>query len=64
MMTHQTAPAYDVFAELARLEGLASGASCRWPRRTWRSQVPNVRVFLGLPLGVALLWLVLQQVRH
>ena len=60
MMTHQAAPAYDVFAELARLEGLASGALCRWPRRTWRAHVLTAPVLFGFVLGVALLWTFLQ----
>ncbi len=63
-MTHEAAPAYDVFAELARLERLASGAFCRWPRRTWRSHVPTAPVFLGLPVGMAMLWIVLQHVMN
>jgi hypothetical protein len=59
-MTDQTALAYDVFAELARLEGLASGAFCQWPRRTWRSHILTSHLILGLPVGMALLWIVVQ----
>ena len=60
MMTHQVARAYDVFAELARLEGLASGPFCRWPRRTWRSRVLTAPVLFGFLVGLTLLWIVLQ----
>jgi hypothetical protein len=63
MITHEAARAYDVFAELARLEALASGAFCRWPRRSWRSHVMTAHVFLGLPVDVALLWIILQHMQ-
>jgi hypothetical protein len=58
MMTHEAPPAYDVFVELGRLQLLATGAFCRWPRNTWRSQFPTPHLFLGLPVLVALLWIV------
>jgi hypothetical protein len=61
-MTPYAARAYDVFAELARLEALASGAFCRWPRRTWRSHILTAPVLFGFPVGVALLWTVLRHV--
>ena len=47
MMSHPAAPVYDVFTELARLEGLASGAFCRWPRSTWRSRVRAIPLFVA-----------------
>ena len=60
MMTHQTALAYDVFAELARLEGLASGAFCPWPRRTSPYQIVTSPLLLVLAVGMALLVILLQ----